>query len=101
MGFFVRNILFSSSVLFAATFNSFAVTIPVHHAYVNYNGDVRGDIYNHDIHLTWNKDPDASQMGYYSMYAFYFQNKRYILLFFYFFGNAKSFHVVKNMNMIN
>lgn len=74
MGFFVRNILFSSSILFAATFNSFAVTIPVHHAYVNYDGDVRGDIYNHDIHLTWNKDPDASQMGYYSMYAFYFQN---------------------------
>ena len=61
-------------MLFAATFNSFAVTIPVHHAYVNYYGDVRGEIYNHDIHLTWNKDPDASQMGYYSMYAFYFQN---------------------------
>ncbi|ROZ13181.1 hypothetical protein EGX06_09110 [Enterococcus hirae] len=38
---------------------------------------------------------------YISFFAFYFQNKRYLLLFFYFFGNAKSFHVVKNMNMIN
>lgn len=37
----------------------------------------------------------------YKFFAFYFQNKRYLLLFFYFFGNAKSFHVVKNMNMIN
>lgn len=68
----MKNIFFPFVLFVVATLNSFAVTLPVHHAYIDYSGKVNEAIYNHDIHLTWNKDPDASKMGYYSQYAFYF-----------------------------
>lgn len=69
----MKKVFLGFMFLMLAALNSFATTLPVHHAYTEYFGNTRGFIKNHDIHLTWNKDPDASKMGYYAQYAFYFE----------------------------
>lgn len=58
----------------AFSFAAQAVTLPVHHQYVWHNTPSQNDIYNYDMHVIWHQDPDASRMGFYAQFAFYFQN---------------------------
>ena len=65
---------FAAVMLMAASLSSQAFDLPVHHQYVLFNSETRNvDYYNYDMHVVWHKEPDASQMGYYAQFAFYFQ----------------------------
>lgn len=65
---------FIAIVLLAASLSALAFDLPVHHQYVLFNSEARNtDYYNYDMHVVWHKEPDASQMGYYAQFAFYFQ----------------------------
>ena len=74
---FIMNIIrkaFAAVMLMAASLSSQAFDLPVHHQYVLFNSETRNvDYYNYDMHVVWHKEPDASQMGYYAQFAFYFQ----------------------------
>lgn len=72
----MRKTLFSIVfVLFAlASSLASAMSFPVHHQYVWYQMEANEDIYNYDMHLTWHQEPDATGMGYYAQFAFYFAN---------------------------
>ena len=65
---------FIAIVLLTASLSALAFDLPVHHQYVLFNSEARNtDYYNYDMHVVWHKEPDASQMGYYAQFAFYFQ----------------------------
>lgn len=65
---------FAALCLTVASLSSQAFDLPVHHQYVMYSVDQRDtDYYNYDMHVTWHKEPDASQMGFFAQFAFYFQ----------------------------
>jgi hypothetical protein len=51
-----------------------AMTLPVHHQYVQYQMEANEDVYNYDMHINWHQEPDARPMGYYAQFAFYFAN---------------------------
>lgn len=72
----MRKTLFSIVfVLFAlASSLASAMTLPVHHQYVQYSMDTMEDVYNYDMHINWHQEPDTSTMGYYAQFAFYFAN---------------------------
>lgn len=76
----IKNIIkklfpvFQLIYIFTYPFSASAATLPVHHQYVRHATPSQNDIYNYDMHITWNYDPDTSLMGFYSQFAFWFEN---------------------------